>query len=231
MVDDLSVEVTWKTIANLSIRVHPPDGRVRVSAPHRVTERHVRAAVRERRAWIDRHRERMRTTAPSHDADLVTGDVIPLWGVPHRLVVREARQRPSVTVSADTIVLEAAADSDTAERRALLHRGYADQVRDALPALLERWEPRMDVTVPRTTIRHMTSRWGSCNVRTRRITLNSELATRDPGCLEYVLVHEMTHYFEAGHGRRFQTFMDRFLPDWRTRRAILNGTPIPRRPT
>jgi predicted metal-dependent hydrolase len=46
-------------------------------------------------------------------------------------------------------------------------------------------------------------------------------------CLEYVFVHEMVHLLERNHTRRFHGLMDRFLPDWRTRRDSLNQTPLP----
>lgn len=47
-----------------------------------------------------------------------------------------------------------------------------------------------------------------------------------PDCLEYIVVHEMVHYFERNHGERFTKLMDRYLPDWRSRRDSLNGSPL-----
>ncbi|MBY0429469.1 MAG: M48 family metallopeptidase, partial [Alphaproteobacteria bacterium] len=44
-----------------------------------------------------------------------------------------------------------------------------------------------------------------------------------PLYLEYVLVHELAHFHERGHGPRFKAVMDKFLPDWRRLRAELNG--------
>ncbi len=68
----------------------------------------------------------------------------------------------------------------------------------------------------------MTTRWGTCNVRARRITLNLELARREPELLEYVVVHELAHLIESGHNARFYAVMDRALPDWRLKRRALN---------
>jgi predicted metal-dependent hydrolase len=68
----------------------------------------------------------------------------------------------------------------------------------------------------------MKTRWGSCNPQTRRISFNAELARRPPDSLEYIVVHEMAHYFHAGHGPGFARFMDCHLPDWRARRRELN---------
>jgi len=60
----------------------------------------------------------------------------------------------------------------------------------------------------------MKTKWGSCNRETRHIWFNSELAKKDPDCLEYVLVHEMTHYLERHHSERFTKLMDGFMPSW-----------------
>ena len=57
-----------------------------------------------------------------------------------------------------------------------------------------------------------------------RVTLNLELARRDPSLLEYVIVHELAHLVERGHNARFYAVMDEHLPDWRHRRRVLNGT-------
>ena len=43
-----------------------------------------------------------------------------------------------------------------------------------------------------------------------------------PQFLEYVLVHEMTHLWESGHGAGFQRRMTAYLPGWKTLRRDLN---------
>ncbi len=90
-----------------------------------------------------------------------------------------------------------------------------------VPALIEAWEPIMGVKAGRIVYRNMTSRWGSCQPATGRICINVRLALYPPECLEYVVVHELCHLFERGHGPRFHALMDRFMPDWKARRAKL----------
>lgn len=67
---------------------------------------------------------------------------------------------------------------------------------------------------------------GTCNRETRRLTFNVELAKKHPDCLEYIVVHEMMHYFERNHGERFTKLMDDVMTDWRTRRDQLNDAPL-----
>ncbi|QOS67808.1 M48 family metallopeptidase [Eggerthella guodeyinii] len=94
-------------------------------------------------------------------------------------------------------------------------------VEACVPALVEAWEPIMGVKAGKLAYRNMTSRWGSCQPSTGRICINVRLALYPPECLEYVVVHELCHLLERGHGPRFKALMDTFMPDWRARRAKL----------
>lgn len=97
------------------------------------------------------------------------------------------------------------------------------QMREMVPPLLAYWAQRMGHEVPTFGIRRMTSRWGTCNVAKRHITLNLELARHSEELLEYVIVHELAHLSEPSHNRRFYAVMDRHLPDWKVKRRLLNG--------
>ncbi|HQV23600.1 MAG TPA: M48 family metallopeptidase, partial [Agitococcus sp.] len=55
---------------------------------------------------------------------------------------------------------------------------------------------------------------------------NLELAKKPIECLEYVLVHELAHLLEPSHNHRFKAYMSHFLPDWQTRKALLNAASL-----
>ena len=81
----------------------------------------------------------------------------------------------------------------------------------------------MNVAVNEFGVKKMKTRWGTCNIRDRRIWLNLELAKKDPSCLEFIVVHEMVHLLEKHHTKRFYQLMDKFLPGWREQEKLLNG--------
>lgn len=87
--------------------------------------------------------------------------------------------------------------------------------------LVAKWEPVMGVHVTGVTIRQMKTRWGSCNVKTHHININLALAKMPPECLEYVVVHEMTHILEPSHGQRFWDYMTEYYPKWKRVRNYL----------
>ncbi|MCI8367233.1 MAG: M48 family metallopeptidase [Eggerthellaceae bacterium] len=90
-----------------------------------------------------------------------------------------------------------------------------------VPPLIEAWEPILGVKAGNLAYRNMTSRWGSCQPATGRICINVRLALYPPECLEYVVVHELCHLLERGHGPKFHALMDAVMPDWKQRRAKL----------
>ena len=98
---------------------------------------------------------------------------------------------------------------------------WRETVSVCVPALVAAWEPIMGVKAGKLAYRNMTSRWGSCQPSTGRICINVRLALYPPECLEYVVVHELCHLLERGHGPRFHQLMDVFMPDWKQRRAKL----------
>lgn len=98
---------------------------------------------------------------------------------------------------------------------------WREVVQAFVPPLIAKWEPIMGVKAGKIAYRNMTSRWGSCQPSTGRICINVRLALYPPECLEYVVVHELCHLLERGHGPRFHALMDVFLPDWKAIRAKL----------
>ncbi|WP_392452709.1 M48 family metallopeptidase [Corynebacterium dentalis] len=222
----IDIDVIYKDIKNLHIGVYPPMGRVRVAAPSRLDDDQVRLAVIQRLPWIKRQRDKLRSAERQSEREMVTGESHYVWGVRRRLKVVERPGRAHFEIDGERLVFYVPADTSAEKRRAYLDKWYRDQLRHAIPELITKWEHVLDVTVPRWTIRRMKTRWGSCNRESRHIWFNVELAKKHPNCLEYIVVHEMTHYFERKHGEQFMNLMDQQLPDWRSRREQLNAAPL-----
>ena len=225
-VSGIDVDVVYKDIKNLHIAVYPPMGRVRVAAPDRLDDDQVRLAVVSRLPWIKRQRDQLQAAQRQTIREMVTGESHYVWGSRLRLKVIERPGRTHAEIDGDRLLLYAPAGTTPEQRREVLDRWYRDQLRQAIPELVEKWERKMRVSVPKWSIRRMKTKWGSCNRETGHIWFNVELAKKQPECLEYLAVHEMAHLVERSHGPRFTKLMDQHLPDWRARRDSLNGAPL-----
>jgi predicted metal-dependent hydrolase len=149
-----------------------------------------------------------------------------VWGRRYLMAVIEADQRPSVELSHSRMVLRVRPGTDAAKRQAILEEWQREQLRKAVPSLIEKWERLLGVTVRRFFVQRMKTKWGSCNHRAGSIRLNTDLARKPRECLEYIVVHEMAHLLEPTHNARFTTLMDRFMPKWQSHRDALNRLPV-----
>ena len=222
----IDIDVIYKDIKNLHIGVYPPLGRVRVAAPERLDDAQVRLAVIQRLPWIKRQREQLAAVPRQTKREMVTGESHYVWGLRRRLKVVQRTGRTHFEVDGERLVLYTASSTTAEQRRSALDEWHRQQLRAAIPEVIETWEHKLDVSVPKWTIRRMKTKWGSCNRETRHLWFNVELAKKHPDCLEYIVIHEMAHYFERNHSERFTKLMDKYLPDWRTRREQLNGAPL-----
>ena len=222
-----SVEVVRKDIKNLHVGVYPPNGRVRVAAPLRVDDASVRLAIIARLGWIRRKQAEFKRQERQSQREFVTGESHYFEGRRYRLDIVESEDPPTVCLINNTrMALRIRPGTDRAKREKILHEWYRHQLRDRIPPLLAKWEPKIGVRVAEVRIKKMKTLWGACKSADRRIWLNLELAKKPASCLEYIMVHEMVHLIERQHNERFQSLMDRLMPQWRLHRDELNRAPL-----
>jgi len=99
---------------------------------------------------------------------------------------------------------------------------YRRELRSVANGLIEQWRRAIGIPLKEWGIKKMKTRWGTCNQRAGRIWLNLELAKKPGHCLEFIIVHEMTHLLERSHNDRFKAYLDQFMPRWRQHKDELN---------
>jgi predicted metal-dependent hydrolase len=202
-----------------------------VAAPLRVDDEAVRLFAISKLAWIRRKQARFagqeRQSPRQSPREYVSGESHYYQGDRYLLDVVYHDGRPAVTVrNQTTLELRVRTGSDAAQRRCVLLAWYRRQLKAALPPLIAKWEAVLGVQVAEWGVKRMKTRWGTCNVKARRIWLNLELAKWPVRCLEFIVVHEMLHLLEPKHNAAFAAHMDRLLPQWRLLRDELNRGPL-----
>lgn len=225
-VNGLPVLIVRKAIKNLHLGVYPPDGRVRVAAPLRVSDDAVRLAVISKLGWIRRQRARFESQPRQSKREMVRGESHYFLGTRYRLSVIQAVGAPRVVPQGKSIQLYVQPGTNSSQCERVLHRWYRRQLKELIPPLIEKWEATTDVKVAAWGVKKMKTKWGSCNSEARRIWLNLELAKKPLRCLEYIIVHEMVHVLERRHNDQFTSLMDKFMPQWRLVRDELNCAPL-----
>ncbi|NEG95555.1 DUF45 domain-containing protein [Bifidobacterium sp. SMB2] len=177
-IEGLEVTVTRKTVKNMYLRIKPPDGRIEITAPQKLSRAAIARFVHSRRDWIESQR---------------------------RSVVNAEERSP---------LKQPWSEERKREAKRILN--------ERISRMLLYWVPIVGKIPTDISLRRMSTRWGSCTPATGRIRINLELAFLPEAYLEYVLVHELTHLWERGHGVGFQRRMTQYLPEWKRLRRELN---------
>ncbi|MCO6426607.1 MAG: M48 family metallopeptidase [Nitrosomonas communis] len=224
--NELDIEIVQKNIKHVHLSVYPPDGRVKVSAPLSMAPDTLRVFVISKLAWIKKQQSKLRAQQREAPREYLDRESHYVWGKRYLLKIEETEAPPRIELKHNKLVLSVRPGTDQERKQALLEAWYRENLRQAVPALIEKWQSRMGVCVTRFYVQSMKTKWGSCSVHSGSIRLNTELAKKPRACLEYIVVHEMTHLLEPTHNSRFIGLMDRFMPKWRFYRDELNRLPV-----
>lgn len=222
----IEVEVVMKDIKNLHLSVYPPAGKVRISAPLRMNLDAIRVFAVSKLGWIRQQQQRLREQERETPREYLHLESHYVWGKRYLLNVVESDEAPAVELNHTTLLLRVRPGAGTETKQTVLEAWYREQLKQAVPALIARWEQRIGVKVEKFFVRRMKTKWGSCNPGALTIRLNTDLAKKPSGCLEYIVVHEMLHLQEPTHNDRFITLMDQYMPKWRVYREELNRLPL-----
>ena len=91
--------------------------------------------------------------------------------------------------------------------------------------LLMYWQRRFEenIPIPNLKIRKMKTRWGVCNTKNHNITLNLDLIRYDLECLEYVIIHELSHFLVHSHSKEFWKIVKKYCPNYKDIRKKLRS--------
>ena len=223
---DISIRVTRKAIKNVHLSVHPPGGRVTLSAPTATRLDVARAYAISRLSWIREQQKKLQNQAREAPRQFVTRESHYLWGRRHLLTVVHKETKPSVSLDHKRIMLSIRPGTDRTKRAKVIHDWQKSLLHEVMPPLIRKWERKLRVKVKGYFLQRMKTKWGSCNHRAGYIRLNTELVKKPKDLLEYVIVHEMAHLIEPTHSARFIAILDRHYPTWREARAELNELPL-----
>lgn len=222
---ETTLDVVRKDIKNVHLSVYPPTGTVRISAPTRMNLATIRLFAISKLGWIRQQQKALREQEREGQREYLDRESHYVWGKRYLLKLVEEDAAPSLQIRHSRLLLHVRPSSGVPLREEVVSSWYRQLLRDAVPSLIKAWEPRLKVTVAGFYVQQMKTRWGSCNPTARTLRLNTALATKPRECLEYLVVHEMTHLLEPTHGPRFISLMDRIMPHWRDTRELLNRLP------
>jgi predicted metal-dependent hydrolase len=220
----IEIELVRKHIKNVHLRIYPPQGRVRVSAPVRTSKKFIAEFVTSKAPWIRKQQARIAAIPPKPELAFTDGEEHAFQGEPYTLQLHQAGGRASVAFDSTDRTIQIHARDPRAEAvERLLKRAYRKELQALLDSYIPPWEEALGVASTKIRIRSMKRKWGACRTRTADIVFNLELIKHPPICTEYVVLHELAHLIEGSHNARFKAILTEHMPNWRAVEAMLNG--------
>ncbi len=223
---EITYECTRKKIKNVNLRVHS-DGKLLVSAPFFVSDQQIDDIIREKEAFVlhalSRFAER-KTRAVSFSFSC--GEHLSVFGNDYKVYFTE--NKSEAQRKTDALVLFVRDKDDTELKRKALKAYLEKELYSLISSLCSELYPLFEnaTSYPKIKLRLMRTRWGSCAPKKAVLTFNTNLAFYPVSCIEYVVMHEFTHFLHADHSTAFYTALAEKMPDWKERKAWLNAVPM-----
>jgi predicted metal-dependent hydrolase len=201
-----------------------PDRSVVVLAPVRSDTECVERILRHRLPWIRRQRRELEALPPPlPPRQWVNAETHRYLGRQYRLKLVEGAAR-SVRLSGGYFRVTLPNPKDRNSVRKLMESWYRERARRVVTERAKRliaatsWLDLPDL--PPITIKFLSHRWGS-TTKAGRIAFNVDVVKLAPGCVDYVIAHELVHLRIPNHSPAFWRMLTRIMPDWTRWRSRL----------
>lgn len=199
----------------LSIEVHP-DLSIKVNAPKKASLSMIQAKVLKRAKWIRKHQIYFEQFLPrTPQREYVSGETHQYLGRKYILRVRKSPE-DSVKLKGGELIVKTGNLFDRKQIKQILTNWYYNHAlrifQESISEALIRFKG-YGLQRPPLVIRRMPRRWGSCTPN-GRIILNPEIIKAHAKCIDYVVVHELSHLVHHNHSKAFYDLQNKVMPDW-----------------
>lgn len=193
----IEVTITRKKVKNINFRIKPYQ--LNISAPWYASDVEVAYALHQRLDWaITAHQKLLNKQKDKLKYQQSPNQNFPLklWGEVHHQIQLNEMQRLKL---------------------------YRQELAKVMPTLFTKWQPIVGKTANEQRIKKMTTRWGSCNTKAKRVWLSLYLPEYPIECTEYVIVHELCHLHHANHSPKFWRTVSKAMPNYQHWHDMLAG--------
>lgn len=222
LIEEIPITLYRKNIKNMYLRVIPPNGEVKLSAPLFTSNNDIINFVKSHKEWILEKQKLIAENEIKAPLKYTNGETHSIWGKEYTIqLIKNNVKNVIVDEEKSIIYLPVPKRSTIDKRKKILDEFYRKEVQKAIPPVLDKCTKIVGRQPKSIKVRKMKN-WGNCK-QDGRITLNLNLAKKDPICMEYVMIHELCHLIEFNHGKKFKKLMDTYCPNWKKIKKMLNA--------
>lgn len=218
------VFVEKKEIKNVHLKVYR-DLTVKLSVPSHVPDEWIEQFLKKKTKWINNQIYKYKQSSGSNNlAYIKNGSTIQIMGKDKRVYLKQGKpnieqdEKKIVISLKDSTNLELATKNFNEWWRKESGAVYIEQIKFYYDAIFKKYK----IAFPSLQIRKMKTMWGNCNTAKSLITLNEYLYKANMLCIQYVILHEMTHLLYPKHNDAFYNFLTIHMPEWKERKKMLD---------
>lgn len=217
-------EIIYKKVKNINIRVKP-SGEVVVSCNTGVDNKTIELQMIKRAGWLISLIEKYKVNSIEFrniEPKFLNGEAFVLFG---RVLRIKNIQSDDFKVEHDNNYLYIYRNTNKGIKvkfNEWYKKFVLENFNEQVESIYQKFS-KYGMDKPSVFYKNMKTRWGSCNIDKKIITLNLHLAKVDKFLTEYVICHELTHFIYRNHSNDFYSFLTSIIPDWKQREMMLNN--------
>ena len=222
-IKEITVEIIKrKTQKNIYIKISDK-GEVRVASPLFVSDLYIKELILKKYDELKIYLEEKSVKKNKIiENTYITGNKQYIFGKEYFLIVRYNKYQSVVTLG-DKIIINVSDVDDNEKKEKLINKFYKELLQEKIKEISIKYEDIMGLKASQYRIKNMKTRWGTCNINKKRIWINLQLVQKDIDCLEYIIVHELTHLVEKNHNKRFYNIVEKYCPNYKQIQRKLNS--------
>ena len=220
---NINVKIARKNIKNIHLKVYR-DLSVTLSVPNDVVDSYIVDYLSSKKYWIDKQLNMFeKNSGYNNIGNLKNGSSTQLLGKDLRILVNKGENGILLNDKTLTIFVNDVADINKIND--IFENWWVEFAYSIYNQIIEKFMPifsKYDIEKPKLEVKKMNTLWGSCSRKRNVITLNEFLLKANIRCIEYVVLHELTHLLYYGHNQDFYETLTIYMPDWKERKKELD---------
>ena len=194
------------------------DGRIVICVPYHTPKGEIEGFIKERESWVIKKISEKERSIKETEKAFIPGEKFLYLGESYPLEIGDTNQKGlPLKLSFGKFIL----DKDRLEEaRDLFIHWYKREAKEKIEGRLHYFSNRLQLFPKGLKITSAKYRWGSCS-RDSRLSLSWRIIMAPLSVIDYVLIHELVHIKEKNHSKRFWTYLETILPDYRKHRFWL----------
>ena len=216
----ISFRIAWSARSTLGISVLP-SGDVEVTAPEGADIEKIKEKDTKRGFWIiEQKRKFQQYPLPQPTKQIISGESLWFLGRQYRIKLFASNYN-GVHLIGDRLLLNSMDPEDYELRRHVLNKWYLEQGEQLFLKRFIALTQAIKAEGLSLRVKKLKKTWGEFYPATNSIVLNADLITAPIHCIDYVIVHEITHAKHLNHDELFYATLVKRCPNWKAHKEQL----------